>query len=85
MSKIYLAPAVVVIASDGAELRNPGTSDGGEMVSHTCSGMLSPHFDSDENSFVIVVGDDFVAPSDWTQHTQQEINTLYPGTFKGGE
>ena len=83
MSKIYLAPAVIIVDNDGFETRDPGTSDSGEMTSHTCGGMSAPHFDSDENLFVIVVNDDFSAPGDWVQHTKEEINSLYPGTFEG--
>jgi hypothetical protein len=83
MSKIYLAPAVITTDESGAESRDPGTSDNGEMAPHTCGGMSAPHFDSDENLFVIVVNDDFSAPGDWVQHTKEEINSLYPGTFEG--
>lgn len=82
MSKIYLAPAVITTDESGVESRDPGTSDSGELVSRTCGGMSSAHFDSDENLFVIVVGDDFSPPGDWVQHTKEEINSLYPGTFE---
>ena len=44
---IYIAPAATITANDGSECYEPGTSDSGELISHTCGGMMAPHFDKE--------------------------------------
>ena len=73
---IFLTPGVEI---DGQ--RDPATDVDGTLVPFTVPGMRSPHCDKDNLLFVIVAPDDMLAPLDWQEKTEAEINELYPGTF----
>jgi len=75
---IYLAPGVDI---DGQY--DPATDVDGVTTVFTVPGMRSPHCDRDNLLFVIVAPADMVAPADWQEKTEAEINALYPGTFGG--
>jgi len=75
---IYLTPALL---ADGQY--DPATNVDGTMTVFTVPGMRSPHCDRDNLLFVIVAPADMVAPADWQEKTEAEINVLYPGTFGG--
>ncbi len=73
---IYLAPGVEI---DGQY--DPATDVDGTLIPFTVPGMRSPHCDKDNLLFVIIAPDGMLAPLDWQEKTEEEINELYPGTF----
>lgn len=75
---IYLTPGVEI---DGQ--RDPATLEGGAMIPFSVPHMYSKHCDHDNLLFVIVAPEGMVAPADWQEKTEAEINALYPGTFGG--
>jgi len=75
---IYLTPALL---ADGQY--DPATDVDGTLVAFSVPGMSAPVCDRGNLLFVIVAPADMVAPSDWQEKTEAEINVLYPGTFGG--
>ncbi len=73
---IYLTPGVEIEGQ-----RDPATDVDGTLIPFTVPGMRSQHCDKENLRFVIIAPEGMLAPLDWQEKTEEEINELYPGTF----